>query len=59
MNVRAAHFVSHPHNVFASNDYSPQNLLRTLTESQVKTAQQHTDLKLLLSAVKETRVSAS
>ncbi|TFY58631.1 hypothetical protein EVJ58_g6299 [Rhodofomes roseus] len=31
------------------------NLLRTLTESQVKTAQQHTDLKLLLSAVKETR----
>ncbi|KZT72342.1 hypothetical protein DAEQUDRAFT_755185 [Daedalea quercina L-15889] len=31
------------------------NLLRTLTESQVRAAHQHTDLKLLLSAVKETR----
>ncbi|KAI0941499.1 hypothetical protein AcW1_003374 [Taiwanofungus camphoratus] len=32
-----------------------QNLLRTLTESQYKTAQRDTDLKLLLSAVKESR----
>lgn len=36
-----------------------QNLLRTLTESQYKTAQRDTDLKLLLSAVKESRVSSS
>ncbi|KZT01472.1 uncharacterized protein LAESUDRAFT_478191 [Laetiporus sulphureus 93-53] len=31
------------------------NLLRTLTSSQVKAVQSHTDLKLLLSAVKESR----
>lgn len=59
MNVRAAHSVSHPRNVPESDDSLYQNLLRTLTESQVKTSQQHTNLKLLLSAVKETRVSAS
>jgi len=33
-----------------------QNLLRTLTESQVKASLADTDLKLLLSAVKEGRV---
>ena len=57
MNVRVERPVSHP-SCFRESDLSlRQNLLRTLTESQVKSSQQHTDLKLLLSAVKETRVS--
>ena len=57
MNVRAEHSVGHPSCYVASDYPLMQNLLRTLTESQVKTSQKHTDLKLLLSAVKETRVS--
>ena len=52
MNVRAFHPVSPL--FFDSNVY--QNLLRTLTEGQVKASLADTDLKLLLSTVKEGRV---
>lgn len=52
MNVRALHPVSPL--FFDFNVY--QNLLRTLTEGQVKASLADTDLKLLLSTVKEGRV---
>lgn len=52
MNVRAFHSVSP--SFFDFNVY--QNLLRTLTEGQVKASLADTDLKLLLSTVKEGRV---
>ena len=52
MNVRDFYLVSPP--FFDFNVY--QNLLRTLTEGQVKASLADTDLKLLLSTVKEGRV---
>ena len=52
MNVRASRSVSP--SFFDFNGY--QNLLRTLTEGQVKASLADTDLKLLLSTVKEGRV---
>ena len=52
MNVRAIRSVSPSFFDFVLY----QNLLRTLTESQVKASLADTDLKLLLSAVKEGRV---
>lgn len=55
MNVRAFHYVSPL--FFDFNMH--QNLLRTLTESQVKASLADTDLKLLLSTVKEGRVCHS
>lgn len=52
MNVRAFRFVSPLFSDFVVN----QNLLRTLTEGPVKASLADTDLKLLLSTVKEGRV---
>ena len=52
MNVRAFRSVSPPFSDFVMH----QNLLRTLTEGQVKASLVDTDLKLLLSTVKEGRV---
>ena len=52
MNVRAFRAISPSFSDFAVH----QNLLRTLTESQVKASLADTDLKLLLSTVKEGRV---
>ena len=52
MNVCASLSISPP--FFDFNGY--QNLLRTLTEGQVKASLADTDLKLLLSTVKEGRV---
>jgi hypothetical protein len=49
----------HPSNhiLTAVFNIRPQNLLRTLTESQVKSGFPDSDLKLLLTTVKEGRVS--
>ena len=49
--------VCHPSNILVPNGSYSQNLLRTLTASQVKSSLPESELKLLLSAVKETRVS--
>lgn len=48
---------SHPASISFANAHDMQNLLRTLTASQVKSSLPESELKLLLSAVKETRVS--
>lgn len=50
-------FTSHPASTLFANTANMQNLLRTLTASQVKSSLPESELKLLLSAVKETRVS--
>lgn len=46
--------------VFATipNNIALQNLLRTITEFQAKSSERGPDLKLLLTTVKEARVSA-
>ncbi|KAF9783848.1 hypothetical protein BJ322DRAFT_1007972 [Thelephora terrestris] len=54
MNVRAFHPVSPPFFDFIAY----QNLLRTLTEGQVKASLADTDLKLLLSTVKDGRLQS-
>ena len=50
---------SHPSHFSTAYDAHHQNLLKTLTASRVKSSFPESDLKLLLSAVKETRVSAA
>ena len=47
----------HPSHFISAYASDWQNLLRTLTASQVKSSLPESELKLLLSAVKETRVS--
>ena len=50
-------YTSHPSSDFVLNDAPKQNLLRTLTELNGKSGSPEPDLRLLLTTVKEARVS--